>query len=59
MTTPCDKTEIIDYIKQRVERIDEKTDLLVADRNKLKGFIIGIVSIITMAFNLIILIFKK
>ena len=59
MTIPCEKTEIINYIKERVDKIDNKTDLLVADRNKMKGLILGVTGVITIVFNLVILIFKK
>jgi hypothetical protein len=59
MNTPCEKTEIINYIKERVDRIDIKTDLLLADRNKMKGLILGVTGAITIIFNLVILIFKK
>lgn len=37
MTLPCDQQPMIQYIKERVEKIDGKVDLLVTYHNKEQG----------------------
>ena len=66
----CDKTEVINYIKDYVEKIDVKNDFahekldskldsVIEFKNKAIGIIIAFTTITTMTFNLIVFIFKK
>ena len=59
MKHECDKTMVIEYIKAQVDKIDTKTDNLLAFKNKALGIIATISLMFTVVFNLIILIFKK
>ena len=59
MNQPCEKSEVIQYIKESVDKIDDKLDSVVEFKNKAMGIIIGITTVVTLIFNLIILVVKK
>lgn len=59
MTTPCEKTEVIQYIRQDVSEIKGDVKSLLAYQNKLIGIVVGITSVLTIGFNLITFYFKK
>ena len=59
MNQPCEKSEVIQYIKESVDKMDAKLDSVIEFKNKALGIIIGITTVVTVVFNLIILIVKK
>lgn len=59
MPNPCEKTDLIQYMEKRMDRFESKIDIILEDRNKIKGFIIGVTGLVTLLFNIVILIFKK
>ena len=59
MNIPCNKTEVIDMIKDDVTEIKSDVKSLLEFKNKLLGIIAGITATTTLFFNLILFIFKK
>jgi hypothetical protein len=59
MNTPCEKSEVINIIREDVKEIRKDVKDLVSFKAKVIGIQIGISFVITVLFNLLILIIKK
>ncbi|MGV8130681.1 MAG: hypothetical protein ACP5N7_01100 [Candidatus Pacearchaeota archaeon] len=54
MSDPCNQEKAIDYIKERVDRIEDKVDSLLEFKNKALGMIIIITALIAFIEKIMI-----
>ena len=59
MNTPCEKSEVINIIREDVKEIRKDEKDLISFKAKVIGIQIGISFVITGVINLIVLIIKK
>lgn len=59
MSTPCNKTEVIDIIRDDVHEIKGDIKDLLTFKNKLIGFILASSTICTLIGNIIVFVIKK
>ena len=59
MNTPCEKSEVINIIREDVKEIRKDVKDLISFKAKVIGIQIGISFVITGVINLIVLIIKK